>query len=361
MKILFFTPNNSAGGAERVMTLLSNEFSKKDDIIFVTIENENDFYPLNNKIKRIKYGLTMKKMKTIKKFFMLPIVEIKRILNFNKTINENKPDVVISFLFTTNIISSIVCKLNKIPLIISERNDPNKYSFLKRLVMKVFYNNANAIVCQSNYAKEYALKNYKIKKCAVIPNPITEDQYEKYDENLAKENKIITVGRLVEQKNQKMLINAFNEIKNQCPEYKLYIYGEGYLKNDLSKMIKKLNLQNRVFLAGVEKDVIKHNRNATLFVLPSNFEGYPNVLIEAMANGILSIATDFPNVTDIIDDKINGFIVERNNEIQLSSLLLEILKNKEKYKYIESNGTNIVKENDISNVMNLWLKTIKAI
>ena len=209
--------------------------------------------------------------------------------------------------------------------------------------------------------KEYAEKTYNLKNVEVIPNPISKNQYslDRCDKN----NKIISVGRLVPQKNQKMLIEAFKCVSNKHPDYTLHIFGSGPLKNDLIKLIKDTKMENKIFINDPQSEVIKNNRDAKIFVLSSDYEGYPNVLVEAMSNGIISISTDFSTkaARDIIIDRQNGFLINTNDISKLSSLLDDIMENYDNYKYIEKEARKIIDKISIEKISKNWDNYINKI
>lgn len=165
------------------------------------------------------------------------------------------------------------------------------------------------------------------------------------------------------QKNHKELIGVFSKLEKKYDTYKLYIYGEGPLKNELLNQIKELNLEDKVILPGVEKEVIKNNRDAKLFILPSKFEGYPNVLVEAMANGIISISNKFPtgSAEDIIEDGKNGFLFELSKENDLYKKIDYCLSNYENIKSIEKEAKKIYNKTEINYISNEWIEYIKSI
>lgn len=361
-KIVFVSPKNTSGGAERVMTTLANEFSKKlYEVIFITFDEKSNFYKISNNVKVCRLNAGTDKYSKLVKIFLLPIIEFKRYVKLKKILRIEKPNCLVSFLFTSNIFSTMMCKKLNIPVILSERNDPNSYGKLKRKIMKHFYSKANGFVCQSSKMKDYAERNYKLDNVIYIPNPLTENQISK--NIVEKKDKIITVGRLIEQKNQKLLINAFANIHNKFKNYKLYIYGEGEKRIELENYIKRLKLEKYVFLPGVEKDVLKNNSDSKLFVLPSSWEGYPNVLVEAMANGICSISSNFDSgsALDIINNGINGFLFENGNEKELTKIMESLLLDESKICEVAIKGKEIYKKINVNKIIKMWNKYIEEV
>jgi glycosyltransferase involved in cell wall biosynthesis len=157
---------------------------------------------------------------------------------------------------------------------------------------------------------------------------------------------IVTAGRLIEQKNQKLLIEAFAKIRENHPQAVLKIYGDGHLKEELQNLIDRLGLYDVVELCGNVSDLHERTAGAKAFVLTSEFEGLSNALIEAMMLGIPCVTTDYPGAEELIKDKKNGLVVHRGdvdglvdaldkllNDMSLSDSLHEnCLKEAENYK-----------------------------
>lgn len=355
MKILILTPSiDSPGGAERVLTLLANYWKQEHEIIFVTLGGSKDFYKLNYNIKRINLQLGAISTNKIIKLLKLPFIEIQRFKKVKDVLINERPDVLLSFLFITNIIGVLTGKKLKIPIILSERSDPHIYPYWKKLVMKVIYPMASGFVCQSSYMKKYTSKHYGNKIIEVIPNPLTKKQLD--SNNSPKNNIIISIGRLIPEKNHIMTIEAFSHISKKFRNYKLLIFGEGPQREQLQQLINEKDISDRVELRGIEEDVTVKYSSSQLFVLSSNVEGYPNALIESMANGILSVSTDFPSkaAREIIHNGENGFLIPVNDVNKLTSIIDNVLSNPNKYKTIAKNGQMVSSTLSLDKISNKW-------
>ena len=174
-----------------------------------------------------------------------------------------------------------------------------------------------------NYFPEYVKK-----KSVVIHNPVSVDE-KKYSLPTKTDNRIVTIGRLFPQKNHKLLINAFNQIKDLYPETTLEIHGDGVLRNELQEHINNLSLNNRVFLKHSRPDVLDCIYGSRLFVLPSIYEGMPNTLMEAMALGIPVISSDCPcgGPRELIKDGKNGYLFKNNDLDDLVNKMKMFLSN----------------------------------
>ena len=369
MKILFNCLTLEKGGAERVITTIANELIKKNDITILTLKKSDVMYKVDNKIKILtvdkkNYHLCNKITNKLKKFSIIRLFKMKKIV-----LNE-KPDVIISFLPEPSLriafLKKVSRKINKIPTIISIRNDPNVeyHNFLLRKITKHLYSKINGFVFQTNDAKGYFKALLKREdNMVVIPNPINGrflvDKY--FDGERKKE--IVTVGRLEKQKNHMLLIDAFYDFSKKYNDYKLYIYGDGSLKEDLKNHIKELKIGNKVFLMGQVDDVKKHIYDSSVFVLSSDYEGMPNALMEATALGIPCIATDCPcgGARDLINNNKNGILISPKCEKELYEAIVKIVDDSNLQLEFSKNGIENSKKYRIDKILILWEKIIEKI
>ena len=304
MKLLFIISSLSNGGAEKILTLLTNHFSYKNDVYIITLSKHEPFYALEKKVTLIKLNLYQNSHSTYEALAN----NIKRITTLRKTIKSIQPDVVISFLTQTNIISIIATIFLNIPIIIAEHsiyNTENNNKFWK-LLRRVIYPFSDTLVLLTKDDE----KNYNfVTNKAVIPNFITISEP---NDNLKKENIILAVGRLHPVKQFDKLIKIYAKIDTN---YKLYIVGEGKEKNKLEKLIKRLKLEDRVSLEGQRKNIYDYYKKAKIFVLTSKHEAFPNVILEALYFGcaVVSFDCDY-GPRAIIEDKKNGFLVNSEEE-----------------------------------------------
>jgi GalNAc-alpha-(1->4)-GalNAc-alpha-(1->3)-diNAcBac-PP-undecaprenol alpha-1,4-N-acetyl-D-galactosaminyltransferase len=363
LKVVFSIPTNSAAGAERVITTLANSFDKYGIITqLVMYDNDSEFYPINKTVKQFKLGLmTSGNLNGIKRLINVVTTTIKRYKSLKNLYEVERPDIIISFLFPTNIINIIVAKRLGIPIIVSERSDPNVYPKIKRKLVNYFYKYANLIVCQTDLIKN-RFSGIIRDKTVIIKNPITKEQIGN-NTFLKRRKTILHVGRLVSEKNQKLLIKAFSNVINQFPEYELQIYGDGPEKNSIEEYSKSLGVSEQIYFGGVIPNVVGLNSDASMFVLTSNVEGIPNTLIEAMANGIPAISTNFASgaALEIIEDGVNGWIIPMNDEAALTNTMLKIITYPDKAEEIAINGRRIQDIYNLENITTDWLNLIRLL
>lgn len=360
--ILFFIPALNPGGSERVMATLANQWSKNHTISILTLQNTSCFYHLEESVQHIKMGLKIPQ-NGIGRLFLLPWVEYKRYCFLTQYLKEHKVDFILSFTTTTNLLIAFWKIFHrKQSVFLSERADPIARNWLLRILILSFYRFADAIICQNEYVKKYFLKHgFKI-SLPILPNPVNFQDIPMGKAPI-KRRQIVTVGRLTTQKNHRLLIESFSELAQEYPQYALKIYGVGPLKNALEQQIKKLKLQNRVFLMGSKKRVMFDVQQSDIFVLPSDFEGFPNVLIEAMACGMPVISSDFPTgvARQLIKDGENGYLFPVGNKAVLIRTLKKMLVCSDKWAEMGKMNRKIAKQYTAEEVATNWMATIHRI
>lgn len=357
-KILLLIPSLGAGGAEHVMVTLANEWSKENDVTFMVFDDGTSFYYLEPKVCVNGMNLMPRKGKLVRKL-SIPIIEYKRFRYIYKEIKNGKYDFILSFCWTMNVFASLVSILQKDKtLIVSERSDPTKYSKLLQILICYLYKKNLAVVCQTGIVKEYFLKRNFHNNMLILPNPVnyTDIPTERCI-NFKKE--IVSVGRLDEAKNHKLLIEAFNEISQKYPEYSLKIYGMGKLEKELRNQIDNLGLGNKVKLMGTKKKVMYEVNSSAIFVLASNHEGFPNALIEAMAVGMPVISSRFATIADdLIIEGENGYLFEVGNKNSLVDALEKMLDREDEFLDFAEKNRKVAEQFRDSDVAERWLEEI---
>ena len=333
-KICFIIPSLGGGGAERVAFHLLNNL------------NLNKFN-LNVVIIYRKKGDYLKDLRKEVKTIFLEKDKIRySIPSLYKVLKEEKPDIVVNFSFDLMmLIGTFVIPFFENTYFMNRQINilsMQKFSFFKKILLKVAYKNFNKIITQSKDMTEDLLKNIDISKEKIIEinNPVDIDRIEKLsNENIEIEfdkdcKNLLCVGRLAPQKGFDSIIEIISLINDE--NIKLYVLGEGEEKESLLNLIDKLNLKKRVFLLGRKSNPYIYMKNADLFILSSRYEGFPNVLIEAGACGLYSICNNCPGgVNEIILEDINGNIVDFDNEKLVAKIIektLTLNRDKEKIK-----------------------------
>ncbi len=353
MKIAFIISSLGSGGAERVLSLMANYWAQnKYSITVITLDNSTPFFLLED-------GITLEQLSLLKNslsVFSALANNIARIKIIRKKLKEIDPDIAISFMTETNILSIIGCRIINIPIIIAERIC---YDFLKSRVWvnlrKLVYRFSNALIVQTIYDRN---KYHRLSNTYVINNPLN---FKEIIPNNNREGKnIIAVGRLDRQKGFDRLIKAFSHIDPK--DWKLSIIGEGSERSNLEKLIYDLNLKDYISLPGRTKAIDKWYKKSSVFVLSSRAEGFPNALCEAMAYGCACISFDcIAGPTEIITDKVDGYLIKNGDVNALTEKLDFLINNPEERRRIGKEAMKIRDKLNIDSIMGQWDKIIDNI
>jgi GalNAc-alpha-(1->4)-GalNAc-alpha-(1->3)-diNAcBac-PP-undecaprenol alpha-1,4-N-acetyl-D-galactosaminyltransferase len=341
-KILIVLPKLSAGGTERAAAILANYLVKKKIEVTVLVMFKREiFFKLNPKVKLIepknfrdKYG----------KILSFPLL----LSYLRKSLKNEKPDTVFCMGY---ILLSIIMVIGiKTQVIISGRSSPDRIRFPKSKILTRFYHfcysllkfRINGIIAQTNYAKEVYQKKYNC-PIVVIPNFLREIKQYNHD----RQNYIITLGRCVFEKGQYFLLEAFAKIN--APNWKLVIVGDGPLLNNLKDQAKSLKIEQKVEFYGFQKNVDYYLSQSKIFGFTSIIEGYPNGLIEGMANGLAPVCFNcVAGPSDIIIDGKNGFLVPVENTILFAERLQNLVDNSVLLNKIATEASKIKQTNNLN-------------
>lgn len=359
MRIMFILPKMTGGGAERMVANLSNYFCRENEVRIVTIASKKSFYKLDDRVKLCGRSFVVNR-KNIFTTLICYVKNFPKSMKFIKNqIKDFNPDCVVSFLFETDVMTHLsVGNNNRIVKVFSERNDPTRKSLIKRWILKRIYRKADLFVCQSKKVYDYYSCVPKEKK-VIIPNSLDSKSLPK-PVLTEKNSNIVTVGRLFPQKNTALLIKSFILSVKQLPkESNLIIFGDGPLKEELQSIVLENGMEDRIKLAGASNNVLEEIKDAALFVLPSNYEGFPNALLEAMAVGLPVISTDFYTgiARDLIDDK-NGIVVPVGSEEELSKAICKLMSNKEMRTKMRKENIYVREKYDTEKIILLWVECI---
>jgi len=236
-----------------------------------------------------------------------------KIRALRRTVVFLKPDVVISFVNKLNVLAILACAGLRVPVIVSERTHPASERLGKvwGLLRRLTYPLADALVVQSQATRAWAEGVVLTRRTRVIPNPVA-NQFEGRRDNPwgGRRPILLDVGRLSPEKGFDLLIEAFHSVAQRHSEWSLVIVGEGPIEAELRALAANLLPKNTVLFAGIVSDPERFYRDAALFVLSSRYEGFPNVLLEAMASGCAVIAANCPGGTsEIVRHGIDGVLV----------------------------------------------------
>lgn len=355
--ICFVIPSLNYGGAERVLVMIANYLDSlglQVTIVKISSDNKDSAYELRKNIE--VYYISTNNYPPIFRTLL-------RLYKLRKLVNRISPDIVISFVAGANITTLLSLIFSNIPIIISERNDPNlePNSRIKRKFRDYLYNLSDGCVFQTEEAKSYF--NKKIQSSSkVIFNPIETEKLPDFIEEKTKNN-IVAVGRLEHQKNFNLLLDAFYHVSKKYPCWELEIYGQGSQKDILKKKIETLNLEKKVHLMGVVNNIPETIRYSKIFVMTSNFEGMPNALIEAMSMGLACISSDCScgGPRELIQHNQNGKLFKVGDMQDLIYQMIELIEDDNMIKNLGKEALLIREKLGITVIAKQWLNFMEDI
>lgn len=347
IKVLFIIPTLVGGGAERMLLNLLNGMDRRRFSLSLVLHNRKGIYaddiPADVKV----YDL--------KKRGRLDVIRI--ILNLAwKIFPRVKPDAIVSFIEYSNLITLAAVGLSwfRAAVVISERTHPSFYhkyggfGRIKSLLLEKLYPRADRIIAISRGIKEELYNTFKVPRSGmrVIYNSIDPVAIE----NLSRESSpdaavfnegvpvFIACGSFKRAKNYPLLINSFARVVKEIPA-KLVIVGDGPQRQSLERLVAGLEIKEEVVFLGFKKNSFKYIARSDIFLLSSSWEGFGNVIIEAMACGVPVIATRCPSgPEEIITDGRDGLLVPTGDEAALAAAMMRLIKDSSLREMLSRNG-----------------------
>lgn len=329
-RITCITLDMGCGGTQHVMHVITKELTDAGHAVSLILADgsTSDFYEVDHRVHRTE---TLAPDRSV--FHPLDLKSrFRRIQRLRKLILETQPDVVISFedfLSVEVLISLSGCN---IPVIVSEHNEPTKHKIPLRwrILRRIYYPKAHAVTVLNDSIHQWSKKIFLPWPSVVLPNPLEPAPPLATPPPWIGPRTIIGLGRLVHQKGFDILIDAFQQIADQAPEWELSILGDGPEFPKLTSQIQQSGLQKRIRLVGrvsSPRSILPH---AGLFVMPSRYEAFGIVLIEAMDAGLPLISFNCPSSPKhIIENGKTGMLVDQIDAESLAKSMLNLLKDAE--------------------------------
>ncbi len=346
MKIAYiYTALTSMGGVDRILSTKANYFAEQSgyEVYIITDSQAGHppIFPLSPKVKHIDlktdfdiqyhHGLIMRTY-----YYFSLMKQYKKRLT--KVLKEIEPDFVLTTLgrdmdFLPNIKdgsikigeSHIAKQFTRNFHLMEQRGFPYKQiAHYWRRKQENAVKQLDALVVLTQYDAE---SWNAVKPATVIPNPspFTPKQF-----SSCQNKQIISVGRLSEQKGYDMLIETWQIVSSKHPDWKLTIYGEGLLKDELETQIKEKGVNETLHICEPTSAIAEKYAESSIYVMSSRFEGFGLVLIEAMACGVPCISFDCPyGPSDIIRNDEDGLLVENGNTKKLAEAIIYLIEHEE--------------------------------
>ncbi|TYC75964.1 glycosyltransferase family 4 protein [Stappia sp. BW2] len=314
MKLLFVQAGFGAGGTEKIVAMLAAHRAELGDEVHVaamTCPEAGSYFSYPDNV--VLHVLDRSSGKGL-----LPL-PLRRLANIRKLVRSVSPDACLSFLTKINVLTLLAAG-SSVPVIASERNNPlvQRAHPAWRRAQNALMPRAAAMVMQTDRARQGLPA--RVQPCAqVIPNPCAPIA------GVAPSpegNRLVAVGRLDHQKGFDLLIDAMALVREKQPEARLTIYGEGAARASLEAQRDRLGLQDVVSLPGKSTKPGEWIRNSDILVLSSRFEGFPNVVAEAVVSGLPVVAFDCPyGPRELIFDGENGLLVNDGDVAALAEAI----------------------------------------
>lgn len=343
-RIIFFIGTLGEGGAQRVISILAKAMTDSGRSVKILLYKEQQlFYSVDDRVE-IDYVIRETQTSNIVK----NLLYIRRYFHLNA-------DRIFSFLAPFNILAIIAHIGLKNTLVVADRNDPRKVpaNVVLRKIRDFLYRFANGVVLQTRSNQAYFSKTVQ-KKSIVICNPVDLGEKQGLALRSKKGKTIVSIGRLMPQKNQQLLIRAFADMHREYPEYQLVIYGEGPERENLEKLAEELGVSEWVSMPGNKKNIFDYIASAEMFVLSSNYEGMPNALIEAMCLGLPVVSTKVSGAIDLIRHDENGLLAECGSQEQLKQMMIKIASDAQLRKSYGENAVQINEQLSLDSVSRQW-------
>ncbi len=312
------------GGAERILSTLASYWARSGHhVSVVTVgSSQTDVYELDPRVRRVALDLVRPSQHVLEGL----VRSSRRVVALRRALVGLQPDVVVSFMTSTNVLSLVAMSGTGVPVVVCERTDPRRqgirmpWGALRRL----FYPRAACLVVQTESVAAWARRFCP--RVRVIPNFVERPSRSAVPGVDRGPLRLMAMGSLRPEKGFDLLIEAFARVAASHPDWSLTILGEGPERAHLEALVGRSRLRERVSMPGRIAEPLPHLADAHAFALSSRREGFPNALLEAMACGLPVVAFDCPSgPAEIIEHGRNGLLVEAGEVQQLASALDRIM------------------------------------
>ncbi len=361
MKIMFHLNCLEKGGAERVVSTLANTLSGKGHEVVVAAEwkGEDEFQLLPG-VKHLIIGLKPEdeNKNRISQFFI-------RLKNLEKCLAEERPDVLVPFAQKAIYRALMAQKKTGSKVITAVRTVPAGHydHFSDRLLIPFLFPRAAGCVFQTSEQRDY-FKPHIPEKTRIILNPVN-DRYLNAEYPSQRTKRVVTSGRIVDFKNQSLLIDAFMDVHEEFRDHSLEIYGPDShdgTKEILERKIAGYGAGSFIRLMGGCDDLENRLRDAAVYAFSSDWEGLPNALIEAMVMGLPVVATDCPcgGPAEIIEDGVNGLLVPIKDRKALADGMKKLIKDSALAERLGRNAMKLRDKTDPEIVSSEWCRFLES-
>ncbi|MCP4400622.1 MAG: glycosyltransferase family 4 protein [bacterium] len=335
IKVLHISKMNGVSGSENHLLNLLSGLNKEQFEVHLYILTESRYLPLLQEYTQaLDQAGVIVIVRKMQRHFDLSLIRVLR-----KYMSRENFDIVHTHLIHADLYGTIAAKSAKTPIIISSRHNDDKF---RRLTLSIWLNRFLArwqaqIIVISDWIGKFLQDVEKIPEEKIVrihygldPAPIlklADPEYVRQQFNIpAKVPLIGTIGRLTEQKGQEFLLRAVQKVRREFPETRVLLIGDGELREKLETLVKELGIESNVIFAGYRTDALQLLSGFDIFVLPSLWEGFGLVLLEAMALKKAIVASAVSAIPESVLDGKSGILVSPQDNEQVAEALLTLLK-----------------------------------
>lgn len=366
MRVSFVIPAIGSGGAEHALVLLARRWAAAGrEVTILTYDDGSrpPFYDLDPGIGHLPLGLARDSTGPLDAVRN----NLRRALSLRRGLRRSRPDIVVSFIDQTNVLTLIASEGLGVPVVVVEQSDPHTFPIppaWARLRL-LTYARARRVVLLSARDAAYFPPRLR-RRVAVIPNPFVRPPQGAAagpaHDSAGGRRTLIAVGRLHRDKGFDLLLRAFALVGDEHPDWDLTVLGEGEERGRLETLREELGLGGRVRLPGRVKDPYAFLRRATLFALPSRVEGFPLALCEALACGLPAVCADCAGgVRDIIEDGVNGLLVPKGDAGALAGALGRLMSDEALRRRLSLRAPEVVERFSPEKTFEAWESLLRAV
>jgi Glycosyltransferase len=378
MKLAYiYATLSTVGGGDRVIAEKANYFAEKcgyEVYIITAYQNGLPFsFPLSPKVKHLDLGIDFNEQYQYS-FLKRGYIYLKLLRKYKKELSDLLCQLKVDFTMTTisreiDFLADLKDGSQKIAeahvskKFIRNLHDLQKKSLPYRIIGRIWTRKIENILNRFDelvVLTEADAANWQaIRSTTVIPNSLP---FYPTESSNCTNKKIISVGRLDNQKGFDLLIDAWEIVAARHPDWSISIYGEGGLYHQLNEQIKQKGLTSSFKIENPVKNITEKYTESSIYVMSSRFEGFGMVLIEAMACGLPVISFNCPSgPSEIISDQIDGFLVENGNIYELSEKILFLIENEDKRIQMGQIARDNIQRYTADNVMRKWVNLFASL
>jgi GalNAc-alpha-(1->4)-GalNAc-alpha-(1->3)-diNAcBac-PP-undecaprenol alpha-1,4-N-acetyl-D-galactosaminyltransferase len=350
------------GGAERVVATLANALAQRGRrVTLLTLDDgtQPPFYALDLAVRHVPLGIA-----GVSRHWVEGLTRnLARVRALRKAIRASRPDAVLSFTDTTNVLTLCAAAASWLPVVVSEHSDPERHPLpgAWRTLMRATYGRAAAIVTPNAETRELLPPRLRA-RTRVIPNPIPTPSALRPSPRPGGDHLVVSIGRLSEEKGHDRLLEAFARAADGRPGWRLVIAGEGPERGVLEALRDRLGLRARAELPGLVQDVGVLLARAELYVLASRREVFPMALCEAMAAGVPAVAMEYrPGVREIVHDGVDGVVVPGGDVAALAAALARLMDDEAERRRLGARAVQVVERYGVDRVLTQWAELLREL